>query len=66
MTRLTDSQRDLLDYIDFVVVGFEPFPDLQELFKRGFVTAEMHPFQGCFDPEVMITPQGIAVLRGLN
>jgi len=67
MPPLTDSQRDLLDHIDYAAgCGWQVFADMQALFRHGFAEVHMERWGQCFFAAVYPTPQGIAVLRGLN
>ena len=66
MTRLSYSERDVLDAVDLAPMGWTPHPELARLFQLGLVQAQLVRWATCFYAEVSTTPQGAAVARGLN
>lgn len=68
MTDLSKAARDLLEHMEFVHgdVGLSNCEEVQELFKKGYLEAELLPWRECFYAQCNITRQGIAVVKGLH
>lgn len=67
MANLSKEATDLLEHMGFISCAFlDPCPEVQELFRHGYLEAVTSRWLDCIDWEAQITRQGIAVARRLH